>query len=397
MATGAGKRRSWLLVVGLAVLAIGRARCAGPGDTDGPGNPVLGEVLADVWPEVLEPAVGRAAGSADSLVAACEAWNAVDGVDGVERVAAQEAWRQAMTDWQAVEVLQVGPIASSLTAVAGADLRDRVYSWPTTNRCRVDQETIEAAWDDSDFFAANLVNVYGLAALETLLFSPAGENACPAQVDINANDTWGALGRAGVQENRAAYAATLARNVRSTIGEIETAWSPDFAASFASAGQDASPYESQEQALNAIFDALFYLDTRAKDRKLGGPLGLRDCGTDLCMDLVETRLAGGSNVWLRANLASFRALFLGGAGAGFDDLLVSLGHDDLVTSMLAALDRADAAALALEVPVDVAANSDPTQAVALHTAISEVSDLLQRDIATVLTMQVPSEAAGDND
>ena len=35
---------------------------------------------------------------------------------------------------------QLGPAASALTT-GGEGLRDEVYSWPTVNPCRVDQET----------------------------------------------------------------------------------------------------------------------------------------------------------------------------------------------------------------------------------------------------------------
>ena len=34
--------------------------------------------------------------------------------------------------------MQLGPAGSSLSAVAGADIRDEIYSWPTINPCRID-------------------------------------------------------------------------------------------------------------------------------------------------------------------------------------------------------------------------------------------------------------------
>lgn len=402
MARMAGDR-GWGLLTGLGLFALVWA-CTKPDDTDAePVDAVVAAMLADVWPEVVAPALAAAEIEAEALLVATEAWAAAERADGdtvTARAQAQEAWRAAMRAWQGVEVLQIGPAGDSLTAVGGADLRDHVYSWTTTNRCRVDQETVEAAWADADFFEVNLVNVYGLDAAETLLFSAPNVNDCPSQVDINASGTWAALGEDAVQQNRADYAVAVARQLVADIVRIEQAWDPaggDFDGQLATAGQPGSVYESPEQAVNAVYDALFYLETSTKDRKLGGPLGLRDCGGADCLSLVETTFAGGSNEWVAVNLVAFRRLFAGGEGTGLEDVLRELGFADVADAVLLALDGADAAAAALEVPIDVAATGDPTDALALHAAIVEVTDLLKGDIATLLALEIPSEAAGDND
>jgi predicted lipoprotein len=402
MARTAGDVRGWALVGFLGLIAVTQPWGCNKDDDTGPGptEEALSELLADTWPFVLEPALSAAHADAVALVGATEAWAAAEraGTGEAEaRAAAQEAWRAAMASWQEVEVMQIGPAGSSLTAVGGQDLRDEAYSWPTTNPCRVDQETVAAEWGTAGWFEAELVNVYGLDALETLLFSEPNVNACPAQVDINTSGSWAALGEDGVQQNRADYAVAVATHYAETVATIAAAWDPeqgDFAGTFAAAS---SPYEGQTQALNAVFDALYYLETRTTDRKLGGPLGLRDCGQDDCLPFVETRTAGGSNVWIAQNLVGFRSLFTAGEGTGMEDLLRSLGHDAVADDMLGRLDRADAAAAALTIPVDEAATTDPTAALALHAALIEVTDLLETDVATILAMQIPAEADGDND
>jgi uncharacterized protein len=394
MASTAGSRSVWV-VGGLFVLAlIQPMACKTPAPDDAAND--FADVLADVWPEVLEPAHTAAARDAEALVVAAIAWSAAEtsdtGADSARDVA-REAWRNLMTSWQTVEIYQIGPGAASLTAAGGMDFRDAVYSWPTVNACRVDQETAVRGFDAADFVDTALVNVLGLDALETVLFSSDADNDCPPQVAMNDDGTWDALGEDGVRQLRADYAVFLSQQVLADIDDLVAAWG-SFESDLANG---AGVFGSPDEALNAVYDGLFYLELQTKDRKLAAPLGLKDCGEDDCLTLVETRLAGGSQDWVAVNLTAFRRLYLGGDGQGLDDLLRLRGHDDVADDMLAALDAADSAADALVVPIDEAAAGDDTDAVALHSAVAGVTDLLKGDLATLLFLQIPSEAAGDAD
>ena len=51
----------------------------------------------------------------------------------------------------------------------------------------------------------------------------------------------------------------------------------------------------------------------------------------------------------------------------------------------------------LEMSIDEAIQTDPDAVLAIHTALKEVTDILKGDLATVLSLQIPTEAAGDND
>ena len=48
-------------------------------------------------------------------------------------------------------------------------------------------------------------------------------------------------------------------------------------------------------------------------------------------------------------------------------------------------------------PLQDAIVEQPADVEALHAAVKRVADALKGDIATVLTLQIPAEAAGDND
>jgi len=391
-------RGSWLLLGGLTAAAMLQPLACRPvGDSSGgPAAQAQVDALAQVGPGVVMPALDAFVVESDALEGALAAWAAAPS-EPAALLAARDAWVEAFLAWQVVEVLQIGPAASSLTAIAGADLRDEIYSWPTINACRVDQETVEAEWDRDGWFTENLVNSYGLDAIEHLLWA-GPDNDCPGQVPINEDGSWDALGDDGVAANRSAYAVALAGHISDQAVDLRDTWSPDggdFSGALASA--DGAPYPSSQDALNAVFDALFYVETMSKDRKLAVPLGLQDCGVDVCSSTVEALHSGLGAAAIAANLRAFRDLFTGADGDGIDDLLDELGEGELAARVVADTDRAIELADSLSVPLDQAVDQRTAEVEALHDALKAIGDDLKGDLATVLTLQVPAEAAGDND
>jgi predicted lipoprotein len=358
----------------------------------------VSDVLSAVGPSVVLPSLEGVLAELDLLQQSVLDWESALSTDGEEdaRVAAQQQWSTTMLSWQEIEVMQLGPAGSSLSAVAGADIRDEIYSWPTINPCRIDQETAEAAWSDSSFFDENLVNSYGLDALEHILWAEPG-NVCPTQMDINMDGSWDRLGDDGVASNRVAFSLALVDGLRAQVTYLHDVWSPDgedFSGQLAL--RTGSVYSSEQEALNAIFDALFYVETDLKDRKLAYPLGLRDCTAD-CSSDVEHFVSGLGIAAIEANLLGFQQLFTGNDGYGFDDLLVQLGHGDLSAQMLTDIDTAIALAGSLDMPLDDAIESRPDEIEALYNAVKAVTDALKGDLATVLVLEILAEATGDND
>ena len=411
MVRTAGRRRlsSWsaLGALALGAVVVQPYGCAQDDEKISGYSPevqdTLSQLLLDTWPEVVEPALADAKAATEQMVAATQTWEAaISAGSGAKnaRTEAQVAWRAAMAAWERAELMQLGPAGASLTTVGGLDLRDEIYSWPTTNACRVDQETAEAAWDDGDFFDANLVNVYGFDAVEVLLFGPADDNACPPQVPPNSDGAFEALGEDGVSLNRARYATALGQQIIANIDAIHDGWDAeggDFAGTLATAGESGSAFSSQESGLNSIFDALFYLELRTKDRKLAWPLGLNDCGLDDCTGMVEAPIADSSHTWVVENLTGFESLYTGNDGVGMGELMIAVGQTDIHLDVLDSLDKAKATAQALQMPLNQALVDDPEGLQALHDDVKAVTDVLKGDLATLLMLQVPTEAAGDND
>ena len=381
--------------------SIWQAACGPAAQTPELEGELVPQLLLDVGSEVVSPAIADVQSALSELNGAVVDWNTAvlagdDQSDAKNR--AQDAWRSVTSAWQVLEVMQIGPAGSALTVVGGQDLRDEVYSWPTTNPCRVDQGVVSGVYADNDFFQSSLVNAYGIDALEHLLFSGV-DNACPGQVAINSSGSWDALGVAEIDIARSSYALVVVDGMRARVDALQQVWDPDgenYAGQLA-ATDGTSPYESTQQALEAVFGALFYLEKMTKDEKLAVPLGLRDCADVVCPEAVEFVPSAHSMQAIEANLRGFRLLFAGGDGVGLDDYLIELGHESLATETLQHVDAASVLAAGFSGSLQETLVENPEAVEALYEELRAISGLLKGDLSTALRLQVPSEAAGDND
>jgi uncharacterized protein len=324
-------------------------------------------------------------------------------LSAADREAVQDAWRKAMSTWERAELMQIGPAGVSGVVAGGQDLRDHIYSWPLVNRCRVDQELVEQAYANVDAFAAEHINVRGLDALEYLLFYDGTTNACAPQNDINATGAWNAV-VAEIPARRAAYALTLATLLHRTGAQLRDAWAPAggaFVNELATAGSGSTIYGTQRDGLNAVSDALFYLEKETKDEKLAIPLGVLDCPTETCPNALELRLAPHSKQAIAENIAGFRLLFTGGPASddlGFDDWLTAYGASDVAASIISALDEADAALAAIEEDdLAITLANDPESLAAVHSALKLLATELKTRFVSILDLELPKSVEGDND
>ncbi len=351
------------------------------------------QFVRDYAEHTLLPTLDAFVTEADALAAAVDAW--VADPSDANRTAAQMAWRRAMEAWQRAELMTVGPAGPMTDVAGGEDLRDDIYSWPVTNTCRVDQETIEESFQTPEGLAEEAVNTRGLDALEYLLFVDSEENTCSVANRINRDGLWMAAA-ADVPANRRRYAASaatlLARNARTLVD----AWRNGFQEKLTTTPNDV--YPSNQEALNAITDALFYLDKEVKDMKLAEPAGLAECDMDTCPEQRESRIANVSLVAVERNLEAFAAVFRGAEGrVGLEELLQRANAADLATRMNAAIDEALTQVRALSGDIPTLLADNPRALMALYDAVKGVTDLLKTEFISVLDLELPSRAEGDND
>lgn len=396
--------RAWLLGV---LLVSGCTKAAVPGPTDNFDRNLL---LTTLEAEVITPSHRQFLAEAQTLADATAAWAqaTAQGGDAVATSSsARLAWKQAMRAWQRVELLQLGPAGRSGLVTGGQSLRDEIYSWPTVNPCRVDQELVDQDYTRADYPSGELVNVYGLDALEYLVFHDAPSNSCAPQLQIN-QGPWAALVAepGGLQKRRSAHAAVLAAHLVKVAQRLNDAWADDgggFGRQYRDAGKEGSGYRSAQAAIDETFAAMFYLDLVTKDEKLGVPAGLSvDCPGEICPEELESPWANSAKEQIQANLEVFQALYLGGAperpnAVGFDDFLIARGAPETAATIQADL----AAALEIfgRMPGDLRTllGRDRAQVVQGYEAIKKVTDELKSSFVTVLNLKVPDEGAGDND
>lgn len=323
--------------------------------------------------------------------------------DASRLASARQVFGETMGAFQRVELFRVGPSARAMDP-GGEELRDQIYSFPLINRCQIDRNLVSQVYATD--FSAVLLNARGLGALEYLLFERGESNTCSAGIDINAKGTWAALDSAELEQRRSAYADVVANDILVQADRLVEAWDEDggnFTEQVLAAGNGSTVYSTQQSALNAWGHALFYLEKEVKDYKLGWPLGIvAECTSGSCPYAAELPYSGLSARSIEQNLIGFRLLFEGCEdgyqGIGFDDWLTAVDPEgDLGSRMLAGLEGAELAVRALPRPLEDAFYDAPDEARQVHAAVKRVTDLLKTEFISVLNLELPMTAEGDND
>ena len=340
--------------------------------------------LQDVGPQVISPNLHQFNHKLTLLATSIE--NTIqlmqDPNEAIDFGYAQENWKTTMLHWQRLELMQIGPLGSYYDVIGGEDRRYDIYSWPISNRCRVDMVTINRDYQMDDFFDSTLPNVTGLDALEYLLFGDIN-SSCPEQVNIN--DDWEELSELTIQQYRLEYAQRLVENIQDQTLALIDIWSID-GGNYGLKLLDGSIYRSRDAALNDIFNSLFYLERFTLMYKLSEPLGLGCCSYDYedCMLSAEHIPSGLSLKAIEHNLLGFETLFKNGNGYGLDDFLIDMGHGDLQQDMLSRIDKAKQSLEGHEQSLPQLYQENPDEAVRIHNEISSIVDFLSSDVRTVL-------------
>lgn len=392
------------LRIAILVAAGGISAC---GD-DGAGTPDGMEVsfdrrgmLTDLADQVILPTYRDFATETGELTGAVDTWCAALGTGGADAALedARQAWREAMTVWQRAEMMQIGPLVMSDGA-----MRDRIYSWPVVSTCAVDQDVDLYRQDPGAYdISARLVNRRGLDALEHVLFAASLDHTCPPQT---APPEWNAQAEADRRAARCGFGQAAAADLGQAATELVAAWEGGYREQFVTAGAGSTAFASAHAAINEVSDAMFYIDGMLKDMKLAEPAGIttNSCAVvqEPCLAELESGEADFSREQIIANLEGFQLLFTGGGsseagGKSFDDFLRAVGATDLAATMDADIAAALAMAMAIPAPLEQALTSDYQTVVAAHAAVKAITDQLKSQFLTVLALEIPDDAAADND
>ncbi|MBC7173075.1 MAG: hypothetical protein H5U40_11630, partial [Polyangiaceae bacterium] len=218
----------------------------------------------------------------------------------------------------------------------------------------------------------------------------------------------------GLAQRRASYTRTLAILIHRHAQKLVDAWDPasgNFLAQVENAGSGASVYESAQRAMNAITNAMFYVEVEVKDVKIATPAGISDfCPTASCPDAVESPWSDRSLEHIEQNLIAFERLYYGGApgvgvdggapttgGNGFDDLLRTIGQDDLAMRVEAALASAREAVPTVPAPLETAVQSSLSDVEAFYQVLRGLTTLVKTEFIAILDLERPPVAGSDTD
>ena len=320
------------------------------------------------------------------------------------RDAAQEQWRVTMADVQATEMHAFGPVAEN-----GGALRNRVHSYDfgTLSTCGIDQAVVLAEGDGFDI-STRSINQRGMSAIEYLIFNTDLNHTCASQVPET--QSWNTRPDSERRAKRCDLAVQVAKDVAAAAREIDVEWQA-YRTGFIK-------QDNAGESLQLITDGLFALDKLTKDKKINVPLGLIDeCSARTCPKLVESQYAENSYANVRANLLSFKKIFSGGEGFGFDDFIdnegfpeVSLRVIENINATVAVVDAAEVSIRAEVASISTvadetacsnafAAPDQPSQlnACRLAGSIKRITDDLKIDFVTIVGVMIPDSAQSDND
>jgi|TARA_B110000091_G_C13814612_1_gene476997 predicted lipoprotein len=316
-----------------------------------------------------------------------------------KNASAKKSWRDVMDIWQIAEVMQIGPLLRN-----NSTLRNKIYSWPNTSDCALDQDVVLAEQEGYDI-STRTDSRKGLDAIEYLLFNQNLDHSCT----VFGTDPQGWNNR--TNEDRTVARCGLAKIAATELvyngQELLTAWNGNetiegYADILKNAGQVDSIFNNVHDAVNTVSDAIFYIETFTKDAKLATPLGVfaNDCGLTPCAKNVESRFAYYSLKNTISNIQGLNMIFTGGetdAGIGFEDYLLDVGATDTATQMRKNLTDVIEFAMTLQQSLTELLAQDPEQVQQVHDQLKKVTDSMKADFIQSLALELPATSAGDND
>ncbi len=274
---------------------------------------IVDEVIIKHYQTLSENASSFSVGE-ESIASYCSAIGTDQ--ETTRRDIVQDQWRSLMADVQATELHVVGPAADN-----GGALRNRLHSYSEgpLSTCGVDLSVVLAEEDSFDIKTRSL-NQRGMGAVEYLLFNPVLDHTCAPQVPET--QSWNSRSDSERRLKRCELATRIVTDVADAASTIESDWQ-DFRAEFIN-------QDNAGDSLQRLTDGLFALDKLTKDQKLTLPTGLSgDCSALTCPKLVESPYAENTYQNIRANLLSFRKIFTGIDGLGFDDYIDNEGFPEV--------------------------------------------------------------------
>jgi uncharacterized protein len=269
-----------------------------------PSTPPAQQLLDSVGQRVILPFHQQFEASATKLQQSSDAFCRQP--DATQWSNVQAHWLSAMTDWQAVRLIQFGPIITD-------NQHWKIQFWP--DKHNLIRKKINALLNSSDDITVERIEkasvvVQGLSALEFLLFDQDGGQR--SLYSKPKGDT-----------RRCQLLMAVSAHTQQVAAHLNAEWQPTgshYLATLIQPGEKNTEYPNHEAALAALVDTLVASLESAKRDQLATPMGYRDkAGKPVKRKprpyLAQAWRSRQSIVLLQANIQAARQLFNGGISA----------------------------------------------------------------------------------
>jgi len=300
--------------------------------------------------------------------------------------ATQAQWRLAMSDWQAVKIINFGPIKVN-------NLSWRLQFWP--DKKNLVGRKIKSLLKSKDVIdhaklEESSVVIQGLSALEYLLFDRTGAKLSHYQT--NKGET-----------RQCALLQTVASLTQQTAEHLSSSWQAEdeYLSSFVNTATITPETNMTDIAtgtppLTQLIESILANLETLKNDKLGAPLGLKSASGKTNAFLAEAWRSQHSLALASANLNSVRQLLVNGELLGLTDFLIANDHQALASRLLMQIDAIQTTLNTVDRPMAEAINHDESRAALskAHTDLAALISTLKRDIPIAMNITL---GFNDND
>lgn len=329
----------------------------------------------------------------------------------------QQKWKDVMYEYHRYEMMQFGPVKSPLSTTMSS-----LYSFDTNKKCRTFINIARNRKPNFNITDESNYKLIGLDAVEVLLFIDLSIK--PYKSLCRRDNAWDEKKISEQQVDICNYTKQLTADIELKTQKLENDWSIQ-GNDYNSQILTTNALGSNENAVNQISQALFYLYGGIIDAKVTVPAGLQvfndrvESCTQSCPERTEHQYSGQSIESIVAALEGFYYLFnginadSGTDGIGFDDLLISKGYSATAKGMNEAINKAlknykkhigvnTLTSLSENVDSDKCLKSTSTSRLveicALNQDVAAVTNYLQEmEVLLKGLLSRPTSQQGDND
>lgn len=391
----------------------GSQEILGDHSTINSGNFNIDKLILNIGLNVVYPSTVNLAAKLEKLDSTIKLYCDVvknSAENAVLKLALQTSWKESMEAYHYLEAFKFGPIMQN-----GEEIGLAIYSWPLLNACRVELE-IAKNTGKADYQLKSGVNLKGLGALETILFTASGKHNCASTPDFLQN--WLASSEKQRHLDQCHYMLLVSQDLGIQASALKKKWDPKFGNLTLSLikGQN---LQKKLSVVNEISNSIFYVEKIIKDQKVGAPSGMINCQFNSCPEKSEHLIAQFSIEAIIQNLTGFKDVFngidqqTGLNGFGLDDYLENQGHPQVAKDLNAALNQAlksfekhrgKKSLFELAQEVDkaqcLASTSEErlVEICSLYTDLRTLTTILKNDYVLALRdIQAPKDSQGDMD